>query len=475
MHRLSSSVLALCSLSSLAVLGCGDDPPTPAEVRARISSDLGNTLREANAAFTGSTDALPGSAALAMVDRVLGTDTEIALPVRSMTARLVARPSGAAPADDPNAIDVDAQLAYLNDKLFTDANHVGEGVFVVPASLVCTRTTVDPTGNPAETIDAACADRLAKAELRIRTAKADGALVFALQLDADHDEPLILTLTHTSIAITADLDGTQRAIVALATLFGEDLPNAALAGQVTGKLEILGVAKAKLSVAIDRALSIQLASAGAQLGGTGAFVLSSAAAEVASITLDGTAKSGSLNVGLGETAFKLAAGDDGRRFELDLPGITAGAAFASGQPLALTHLGLGGRATTVSISGVRAQTIELNPQDGRAFDAMVSHDPVTGTDTLAVTPKLDLQMTVDHAVLGDTAPVYDVTRVVLEGSLRSGGASDQIEVAQGAFRVETSPASYGFTASAGQCVTDAEATDPGTGELFTRWTVAACH
>jgi hypothetical protein len=83
------------------------------------------------------------------------------------------------------------------------------------------------------------------AELRIRTARDGGALVFAIQLDADHDEPLILTLTHTSIALTADLDGAQRAFVALAAVFGADAPNTALSGQVTGKLEVLGTAKAK--------------------------------------------------------------------------------------------------------------------------------------------------------------------------------------------------------------------------------------
>jgi hypothetical protein len=481
MLKPSPSLLALSIVSSLAALGCTEDPPTPTELRGQISSDLGTVLREADAAITGGTDALPGSAALAMVDRVLGTDTQLGQQLRALTAPLVAQGAGVLPADyanhpnHANAIDADAQVAYLNDKLFNDANHVGDGIYQVPASLVCERTTFDANGTATQTIDAMCAQQLAKAELRIRTAREDGALVFAIQLDADHDEPLRLTLTHSSIALTADLDGTQRAFVALAGVFGQDVPNAALAGQVTGKLEILGTAKLKASVAIDRALSIKLAKAGADLGGADAFVLASAKAEAFSVTLDGAGKTASLAVGLGETAVKLPAIDPGKRFELDLPGVTATASFTAGQPLQLTHLGLGKRTTTISINGVPAQTIDLNAQDGRAFDATVSHDAATATDTLAITPKLDLQMTVNHAVLGDDQPVYDVTRVQLAGSLRGSDTTNQIAVSTGSFSITTNPAGHGFTASAGQCVADTSALDPTTGASFTQWTVGACR
>jgi hypothetical protein len=440
-HRPSTSLLALSLFSSLAVLGCNDDPLTPTEVRDRISSDLGNVLREANAALTGGTDAIPGAAALAVVEQVLGDGPQIRSLFGAVAERTAAR-TGAAPEDASYELDVDALIAQLNDELFTDANHLGDGIYEVPASLVCTRTTVDSEDNSIETIDAECAERLAKAELRVRTARDGGALVIAIQVDADHDEPLIFTLTHTSIAITVDLDDAQRAFVALAGVFGEDIPNARLSGQVTAKLEILGAAKLRASLAIDRALSIEYAKAGASLGGPDAFVLSSAKAEVIAITLDGKARSGSLALGLGETAIKAPADD--KRVELDLAGATATASFAAGQPLELSHVSLGNRTTTVSINGVRAVAIDLNAQDGRAFDATVIRDAAIGTDTLEVTPKVDLQLTVDHSVLGDTPPLYDVTRVVLDGSLRSSDAGDQVEVLTGSFSVTTDPVSYGF-------------------------------
>ena len=466
MAKSSRSLLTLCVVSSLAAVACHEDPPTPVEVRSAISSDLGNVLRESSGAITGSTGALPGSSALAVLDQVLGGSPQIGAPVSAMIAQATA--TGAP------AIDADAEVGYLNDKLFTDANHVGDGVYQVPAQLVCAKTTVDPSGNLVQTIDATCADQLAKADLRIRVARDGGELVFAIQLDAEHDEPLILTLTHTSIALTVDLDGAQRAFVALAPLLGKDLPSVVLGGQVTGKLEVLGAAKARVSLAIDRALSIQAAAAGADLAGPDAFVFSSAASDVFAVTLDGAAKSGSLALNAGETAVKLPAGADGKRFELDLPGATATADYADGKPLALSHIGLGGRSTTVSISGARAVTIDLNPDAGRAFDATISRDPATGIDTVAVTPKLDLRLAVDHAVLGDARPVYDTTRVTLDGSLRGSDGSDQVEVATGSFGITTSPASFGFMAAAGQCVTSSEATDPTTGAPFTQWTVGSC-
>lgn len=77
-------------------------------------------------------------------------------------------------------------------------------------------------------------------------------------------------------------------------------------------------------------------------------------------------------------------------------------------------------------------------------------------------------------MLGDTPPVYDVTRLVLDGSLIRPAASDQTKVT-GSLSITTSPASYGITASAGQCVTSADAVDPTTGASFTRWTVTTCQ
>lgn len=455
-------VSSLLALSCFAIAGCGDDPPTPTEVRASIAGDLAEVIRETNAAVTSSTEALPGDATLGIVDRVLGTSSSTSLRVHRFVDRF--RHAGARPADG-DAIDADEQIGYLNDKVFTDANHVGDGIYVIPPSLVCD----DGEG----AIDAECAQRLAQAQIRIRTAKEDGWVVFALQLDADHDEPLILRLKRNAIAVTVDLDDMQRAMIALASLFGEELPNVRLGGQVTGKLEILGTAKLRASVSIDRALVVRLADEGADLDGPDAIAFSSAKANVVSVTLDGPAKHGTAAIGLGETAVRIPARDvDDHRFELDLPGVTGEASFTAGQPVELKRLSLGQRTTTITVDGVRAQTIDLNPQDGRAFGATLSHDAASGADILEVSPKLDLRLFIDHAALhDDEAPVYDVTRVLLDGSLRGDG--DQLEVLTGALSLETNPAGHGFAATAGQCIAATEVRDA-SGSYFTQWTVGAC-
>jgi len=61
--------------------------------------------------------------------------------------------------------------------------------------------------------------------------------------------------------------------------------------------------------------------------------------------------------------------------------------------------------------------------------------------------------------------------VVLEGSPRSSDAGDQVEVLTGSFSVTTDPVSYGFAATAGQCVTVVEVSDPTTGSTFTQCSV----
>ncbi|MEO7732833.1 MAG: hypothetical protein ABIY55_17835 [Kofleriaceae bacterium] len=450
----------------LSLFACNDAPPTPAEVRSAISTDLGNVLQRSSAALAGGTDALPGSAALTMLEHLLGTPA--LLPVQTMAAHLVKRTGD----DAAPVIDADTQTRYLNAKLFTDANHVGDGIFQIPASLVCTRTTTDASGTSHDTVDAACVEQVTKVDLRIRTTSEDGALVFALQVDAAHDEPLRLTLSHTSIALTVDLDGMQHAFVALAAVAGSDAPNAELAGAVTAKLEALGTAKAKISFAIDRAISIRTAAAGVDLAGPGAFSLTSPNAEVVSFTLDGAAKTGALAVALGRTEVNVPGRDGGPRTDVVLAGLALHTVFAADQPLALTDVSLGNGTTFVALDGVRAVSLDVN--FGGRFDLTLSHDAAAGTSTLAVAPRLDVQLAIDHAVLGDDAPVYDVTQLQLEGSVRGRDDSAQLEVVTGALAIKTNPERYGFTAAAGQCVTSSDASDPTTGAPFTQWAVGAC-
>ena len=200
----------------------------------------------------------------------------------------------------------------------------------------------------------------------------------------------------------------------------------------------------------------------------------SAAGEIIAIDLDAHASKASLGLGLGATTAHIPGYElDPAATDLALGGATVNASF-QGDTLTLENISLGSTQTTVNIGGQQAVAIDLNPADGRKLDATISVDAVTGDETLVVSPRLDLRNAINHVVLGDEQPMYDVTRVQLEGSLRGSSLGDVVEVLSGSLSVETNPAQYGFSASAGQCVTSTEEYDDVTFTSYTSYAVGAC-
>jgi hypothetical protein len=417
----------------VGLAACGSDAPSPDEVRTRIATDLvavanaADASRAEGASLPDTTQFAVFQSAFSQLTSSIPTPISEELPEMEMT----------------DLFDGAAAAKWLNENLFTNANHAGDGVYNVPASLAC---------DSDEGIDAECAQAFSKIQLRIRVSESDDVLRLALQIGPNHDEPLQVGLSATLISLTIDLDETEDAIKSLAGKLGGELPPISLSGEATAKLEVIGAAAVKVSLDIDRDIAIAVEDT----------TFSSKKAHVASFALDGVAKSMDLAIGLGETRAHVP--DD---FDLDLPGLSAAAHFAEGQPLAITNISLGARTTTLAIDGQTALTLDLNPNDGRKLDAQISGD------TLTVTPRLDLRSTVNHTVLGDDAPIYDVTRVFLDGGLRT-KADDSVE-ALGAFSIETNPASYGFSATAGQCVRGTETYDPTRGDYYTTWAVGACN
>jgi hypothetical protein len=204
--------------------------------------------------------------------------------------------------------------------------------------------------------------------------------------------------------------------------------------------------------------------------------LSSAASKVPvfGVILAPASPGGTLHVNLGATAIQLPARADGRRFGLDLAGLTAAAALEGYLPLEVVDIGFGGRPAVVTVNGARAQTIDINPSDGHDVNVLVQRDEKIDTEhTLQFNPRLDLRMTADHAALGDAVPLYDTTRVFLDGIVRTTPASNRLEVTSGTYQLETDPAGHVFEAAAGQCVTGVDANDPGSPPVV-QWSVGAC-
>ncbi len=478
MHTPSPRILLALSLISAGLFGCDEAPPPPSEVRSRLTEDLGHVLREAAAAGEGTAAAMPGAASFSVLERALGqgdTATSFRL-ARDLAARFSGTTTtrhGLVPTDPvEEGFDTDAIIEQLTLTIFTDANHLGGGVYQVPVELVCETTDIDEDGTAITSLDPDCVTAYGNIQPRIRVEEDGDDLAFAIQLGAGHDEPLIFTLSHTSLAMTVDLDGAEAAIEAVATAFGEAAPNARLEGRFTGRLEILGTAHARVSLTVDRAIAVAVADAGVDLDGSDAFRLATGAGQIARTELDGNAATASASLDVKATTLHIP-GLDG--MDLDLPGASLTMTGAAGQPVQLTNIGLGGSTTTLSKNGALGMSIDLNPNDGRSFAATITADEVAGTETITVTPKLDLRIFTDHAVLGDPAPVYDVTRVQLTGGLRGSDASDQVEVIGGAFSIATNPASYGFAATAGQCVSSTETFDSTSDDYYTQWTVGICN
>lgn len=481
----------LLSILALGLAACADEPPTPAEVRARIASDLAHVLTEANAASQVAAEAMPAGASMSLIDRMLGeSDTEVVARMRTkLTAFVVEQrvKQGLArltSPEDPVEPDPAAEAVNaLNNELFTDANHLGEGVFRIPAELVCTTETYDDTtGEFVESVDPECAAELDRAQVRIRVTADDDSMQFALQVTEEKEQPVVATLEAQSLAVTVDLDDAWRSTSALAALDGEELPNAELSGQVTGKLAILGTAHAEVSLAIDRDVSIKLAEANQSLDGAEAFRFTSKQAEVFSISANGPASSGAFALGLGATSIHAPTYfDDGsgtpttRAMEIDLAAATASATFSRGQPLVVENIGLGDRDLVTKLGGQVASRIGINPDSGRAFAMTLTDDTSTGRATIAFAPQLDLRTFTDHAVAGTEPVVYDITRVLVTGTLSTDAASSTVKVESGTYAIETNPVDFGFTATAGQCVTASEAYDETSGSYYTTFALATCN
>src|ERR1043165_1948971 len=108
---------------SLLLAACSSDPPAPAEARAHITDDLGNVLHE-TAAAAKTLDTMPGTASLAMLDRVFDSHRDVISSKLSHVSQLVAPRTDVRSADTElgTSDDVDETIAFLNEHVFTDAN-----------------------------------------------------------------------------------------------------------------------------------------------------------------------------------------------------------------------------------------------------------------------------------------------------------------------------------------------------------------
>lgn len=426
--------LTTCLVALTALAACGEEPPSPTEVRSAINSDLSRVLTEAKAASDGTANKLPQTTLF----QSFFANEAPTLPPRFQNLadkidanRIVMRAAG--DGNEEEAFDPDELTKFLEEKVFTDANHLGDGIYKIPASLVCV-TDAPTTSQP--TVDPVCAADFEKMQLRVRVANDDDALVFFVQVDANHDEPLSVSLSHDRLAVSIDLDEASDAAIAL----GEATTSAKLSGAITGSLTILGAKHAKVAVDIDRAVSVQLDE----------LKFATAASQLLALELDGNTSKAALSVGLGETTAHIPGDEfEPQARDYDLAGLSVDASF-DGTTIALNNISLGNKTSTVKVNGETALSVDLNKNDGRKLDATLADNMLT------VSPRLDVEIQQNHELLDEERPTFDITRVFLDGALRGDDEAGAVKVVRGTFAISTDPAQYSFSATAGQCVASAE-------------------
>jgi len=438
------------SLVVVVLLGAAacEHPADPGEVHDRINRIVPGIVDATSAAADGADPAWSAlGQGLSLLDRfVPGVLPELGVDVASKAASPQLLGDGQTGADVAQS---------LNDGVFADANYEGDGVFRVPASQLC----ADPA-------DTACVDDANRAELRIRAETADDGLDLTLLVGADRAEPMSIGLREGVLTMSVDLAEAEAAVRAVGTT--EPGWTVELSGAISARLDVLGTAHVAVALNIDQPVHVAISDGTA----SEPFGLDTAVAQpLVRVELDGVAVIGSAQIGLGSTQVHVPADVD-PALDVDLAGLTATAAMAAGA-LTIDRLSIGDRTMTVAVGGQQAIAIDLNPDAGRSLGMTVTGDATDAT--FAITPGLDLRVAIDHAVLGDTAPRYDVTRVLLWGASPSTvrQTADQLMVMSGALSLETNPAGYGVVVDGGQCLGE-ELRSDATGS-YTAYVATACQ
>ncbi|MCE9575824.1 MAG: hypothetical protein K8W52_21925 [Deltaproteobacteria bacterium] len=362
--------------------------------------------------------------------------------------------------DAPTGADV---VKALSENIFTQANYAGDGVYRLPADALC---ATDETG----AVDADCAAEIAAIKPTLR-AETDGDDALDLTLVIGSLEPVAIHLEPYYAKATVDLADLGAAIKASSALLdlGSDAEASwAMRGVVSADLDVRTKTIATFATTIDQAIHVSVAGKGIALDSAQAFNVDSAAAKPAfRIQLDSNNLALAGGTAINATTIHIPADDTSPALDVDLPGAAMSWNQTPGKPL-LIDASLGNRTTTVKVGGQQAIGIDLNPTYDRALQFTVETEADTGAAIFAVSPALDLRVAIDHAVLGDEAPRFDVTQVGLASAgpalpalrvstLEDG--TDQTEVVAGTLTITTNPAGFGATIAAGQCVGAEERSD----------------
>lgn len=466
---LSRSWLATVAVASLGAAACGpaDKGAGPAEVQQRIqatvpgmSESLSRSMERWGenqnlSSLSQSLDTV--SASFERLFPGLVTEEEVAEPL----ARLL-------PAEGDETgeeVDMGAEIEALAEKIFTDENHEGNGVYRVRGALFC--EDIDGV------VDPDCAAQIDDMELRIHAVEAGDGLDLGFRVGPDQAEPFGLELRTDRLSLVLDLADLKGAIEFL----GEDEETAAALPQVMeGVLAFSLLAPSENEVEVQVAVREELRFETDSSGSGSAMKISTAARNPLFSMLMGET-SLVMTVDVGRTRVSGPWGDiqgDGLELgnlDIDWQGLTYQIDLsADSDSVAVRNIGLGDGTSTIKLDSETLLSVDLNKDSGRSFDLELSLDEA-GLPVLAIAPGVDLQVSYNLEALVEggvaiDAPVYRSSYAM---SLRGdapvvqpvdadaiSGFPGGLRVVSGEIEVSAEDAAESVVVPAGKCLVELE-------------------
>jgi hypothetical protein len=446
----------------MVATGACDKPPTPTEVRKGLLDNLPPVVADLNGTGT----AISESDMAAAFDSTLGGIRD-AFP-QTFEQLTVAK----LPATDA---EVEADLRDLVERIFSDANHEGDGVFRVHGDILC---------DDAEPDYADCVQQVEAMELRIRV-DIDGDIVsLTLLVGPDRAEPISLAVGANSLEVTVDLGGARSALLHVASVTGDELElPGTMKGRISASLRRNAVYDWTAALAIRQAIEI----VGTIDAGQVAIAVA-ARDPLVSVRANGNTKELTATVDVGPVQVSLpwraleAESTIDEILAIDLRGLTGHVTLADGQQtLTLEDVGLGDGTSTVKLGGETVLSLDFNAATGRTADITIA--PSAALPIVSFAPGFVLALGVHlqpFADAGEEVEPYLLDEVytfsagqAIQPVAPTGTFPGGLRAVTGGIQISAANANASVNVAAGQClVEDAVASDEH--PLLGRFAVVAC-
>lgn len=460
--KLRLAVPALAGLA-LGLAACGDpEPASPATAQERINLTVPVLWDDAVDAF----DAIGQSEVWKSVDLGMQSlDTSLATLPMPLWPRPSTEPDPLVPRDAIDESPGEELARALREKVFTDANYEGDGVYRLHGADFCEHDAVTDAPDPE------CVNDFDAAEIRVRALLAGDGLDLTLLIGPARSEPITVELRTDRVSLTLDLAETKEAIVHVAAIAGETVEMPAVVdGVAVLSLKRNGPQDVSVELSARRAIRIE----GTLPEGRGDYAFGLAAGDpLGSVRVRGPERSLELALDLGpftvSVPWRELAPESALTGQLavDWKGLSGSVLLDEAQQLLrLENLGFGDSTSSVKLGAETLFALDLNPAAGRRFDLAVT--PVAGANpTLGFTPELDLSLAFHLAPLaeaGEDVPGYltDETyrlRFTGAGPLAQPLAANEttgfpggLEILAGELRLESSAVAAPVVVTAGQCL-----------------------